>query len=55
MIIYKPNIGKQTQTESLEILQQKYRKVCSNVLIRANETFLKMTCRATAENVSAAI
>ncbi|XP_052445140.1 protein strawberry notch homolog 2 isoform X3 [Carassius gibelio] len=27
MIIYKPNIGKQAQTESLEILQQKYRKV----------------------------
>ncbi len=32
MIIYKPNIGKQAQTESLENLQQKYRKVCSNVL-----------------------
>uniref|UniRef100_A0A672T0V5 Protein strawberry notch homolog 2 n=1 Tax=Sinocyclocheilus grahami TaxID=75366 RepID=A0A672T0V5_SINGR len=30
MIIYKPNIGKQAQTESLENLQQKYRKVCSN-------------------------
>uniref|UniRef100_A0A672T2Q0 Protein strawberry notch homolog 2 n=1 Tax=Sinocyclocheilus grahami TaxID=75366 RepID=A0A672T2Q0_SINGR len=27
MIIYKPNIGKQAQTESLENLQQKYRKV----------------------------
>lgn len=49
MIIYKPNIGKQAQTESLENLQQKYRKVCSNVLIRAKETFLKMTCRAAAE------
>ncbi|XP_051978110.1 protein strawberry notch homolog 2-like isoform X2 [Xyrauchen texanus] len=27
MIIYKPNIGKQAQTESLDNLQQKYRKV----------------------------
>uniref|UniRef100_A0A8C2E6S4 Strawberry notch homolog 2 n=1 Tax=Cyprinus carpio TaxID=7962 RepID=A0A8C2E6S4_CYPCA len=27
MIIYKPNIGKQAQTESLENLQHKYRKV----------------------------
>lgn len=30
MIIYKPNIGKQAQTESLDNLQQKYRKVCLN-------------------------
>uniref|UniRef100_A0A9J8A8W4 Protein strawberry notch homolog 2 n=1 Tax=Cyprinus carpio carpio TaxID=630221 RepID=A0A9J8A8W4_CYPCA len=30
MIIYKPNIGKQAQTESLENLQHKYRKVGSN-------------------------
>lgn len=26
-IVFKPNIGKQTQTESLDNLQQRYRKV----------------------------
>jgi len=29
MIIYKPNIGKQAQMESLDKLKQKYNKVCS--------------------------
>uniref|UniRef100_A0A8C2B2E3 Protein strawberry notch homolog 2 n=1 Tax=Cyprinus carpio TaxID=7962 RepID=A0A8C2B2E3_CYPCA len=44
MIIYKPNIGKQAQTESLENLQHKYRKVDLPDLVLAKLSQEILTC-----------